>query len=271
MKGDIACREHWDEVAEHWRDSRPQRLWRQHADAVNADLVERWLPNTRALRLLKHDLFDEAATGGLYPLLQRRAQLVVGMDLSAVTARVARSHGETMAVVCADARSLPFADDAFDVIVSNSTLDHFATRQELIESMRELNRVTRPGGELILTLDNGANPVVAFRNAVPFEWLRRLGIVPYYVGVTCGPRELKILLEDTNWELREMDAILHCPRFLTVRASQFFGRKSPEMQRRFVAWLARFEKLARWPTRYLTGYFVAALAVRRSEGRHGVS
>jgi SAM-dependent methyltransferase len=263
MKDDIALREHWDEVAEHWRDMRPQRLWRQHADAVNVDLVERWLHRVQASRLLKTDLFDEAATGGLYPSLQSRARLVVGMDLSEVTARVAWSHAEGMRVACADARSLPFADGVFDVVVSNSTLDHFRTRQELIASMLELSRVTRPGGALILTLDNRGNPVVAFRNAMPFNWMRGLGIVPYYVGVTCGPRALKTLLEETRWELREMDAILHCPRFLAVRASQLFDRTSAETQRRFLAWLARFERLARWPTRYLTGYFVAALAVRK--------
>jgi len=264
MKDDATIREHWDQVAEHWRDSRPERLWRQHADAVNAGLVERWLCSTPVRRLLKTDLFDEAATGGLNPLLNSRARLVVGMDLSAVTVRVARSNSEGMAVACADARSLPFADSAFDVVVSNSTLDHFRTRQELIASMRELNRVTRPGGELVLTLDNKANPVVALRNALPFHWLRRTRIVPYYIGVSCGPRGLRRLLEETNWELREMDAILHCPRFLMVHVSQFLVRRAgAEAQRRFLTWLARFEGLARWPTRYLTGYFVAARAVRR--------
>jgi SAM-dependent methyltransferase len=271
MKDNVATREHWDQVAEQWRDSCPDGLWRQHADKVNGQLVERWLPRAPVGRLLKTDLFDEAATGGLNDQLQRRARLVVGIDLSVVTVCVARSNAKGMVVACADVRSLPFTDGAFDVVVSNSTLDHFRTRQELIASMRELNRVTRPGGELVLTLDNQTNPVVAFRNAVPFHWLRRLGIVPYYVGATCGPRALKTLLEETNWELREMDAILHCPRFPVIRASQFFGRRSPETQERFLAWLARFEGLARWPTRYLTGYFVAALAVRRSDGTYGVS
>ena len=170
-------------------------------------------------------------------------------------------------------RTLPsFADSAFDLVVSNSTLDHFQTRQELIASMRELNRVTRPGGELVLTLDNKANPVVALRNALPFHWLRRVRIVPYYVGVTCGPRGLRRLLEETNWELREMDAILHCPRFLMVHVSQFLVRRAgAEAQRRFLTWLARFEGLARWPTRYLTGYFVAARAVRRREAENSAS
>ena len=50
-------------------------------------LLARWLPAGITPRLLKTDLFDEAATGGLHDLLKERAALVVGMDVSAVTAR----------------------------------------------------------------------------------------------------------------------------------------------------------------------------------------
>jgi SAM-dependent methyltransferase len=268
MKDNAAARQHWDQVAEYWRELRPDGLWRQHADKINGDMVNRWLRDTPARRLLKTDLFDEAATGGLSGQLQKRAQLVVGIDISGVTVQVAQSQVNGMAVACADVRSLPFADQTFDVIVSNSTLDHFGTRRELVASLQELHRVTRPGGELILTLDNRANPVVAFRNAMPFQWLNQVGILQYYVGVTYGPRGLRRLLAETNWELREMDAILHCPRFLAVQASQLLLRRgSVDAQRRFLTWLGRFEGLARLPTRYLTGYFVAARAVRRTEAK----
>ena len=264
MQNNVSNREYWDEVAEHWRDSRPDGLWRQHADRVNKDLVERWLRSTPVGRLLKTDLFDEAATGGLNEQLQSRGRLVVGIDLSGITARAAQPQANGMVIACADVRRLPFADETFDVVVSNSTLDHFRSRNELIASMRELSRVTRPGGELVLTLDNRANPVVALRNALPFHWLNRIRVLPYYVGVTCGPRGLRTLLAETNWELREMDAILHCPRFLVIQLSQMLVRRAGiKTQKQFLTRLAHFERLARWPTRYLTGYFVAAHAVRR--------
>jgi SAM-dependent methyltransferase len=270
MKYDASNREHWDQVAEHWRDSRPDGLWRLHADKINADLLDRWLPRNLVGRLLKTDLFDEAATGGLNDQLQERARLVVGIDLSGVTASVAQSRANGMMVACADVRFLPFADGTFDVVVSNSTLDHFQTRSELIASMRELSQVTRPGGELVLTLDNRANPVVALRNALPFHWLNRIGVLPYYVGVTCGPRGLRKLLAETNWELREMDAILHCPRFLVIQMSQLLARRGYiETQKMLFTWLTRIERLARWPTRFFTGYFVAARAVRRRDETYG--
>ena len=46
----------------------------------------------------------------------------------------------------ADVRRLPLADNRVDVVLSNSTLDHFDTEQEIEESLHELARVLKPGG-----------------------------------------------------------------------------------------------------------------------------
>lgn len=254
---------HWDDVGHAWTAAQPEALWRLHSDAVNRRLLRRWLPPAPVARLLKTDLFDEAATGGLHNLLKERATLVVGMDLSAVTAREARRRADGLTATRADARALPFADAAFDVIVSNSTLDHFESRDEIVASLRELRRILKPGGQLILTLDNLANPVVAVRNAIPFAWLKRLGIMRYFVGVSCGPRGMRKLLIESGWRIEEMDAVLHCPRFFSIQVGEWLYRRAgAAAQRRYLDTLLKFEGLARWPTCYLTGYFVAARAVR---------
>lgn len=254
---------HWDDVGHAWTAAQPEALWRLHSDAINRRLLARWLPAGLTPRLLKTDLFDEAATGGLHDLLKERAALVVGMDVSAVTAREARRRANGLTATRADARALPFADAAFDVIVSNSTLDHFETRAEIVASLRELRRILKPGGRLILTLDNMANPVVAVRNAIPFAWLKRLGIMRYFVGVSCGPRGMRRLLAESGWRVEEMDAVLHCPRFFSIQVGEWLHRHAGAGARhRYLDVLQKFEGLARWPTRYLTGYFVAARAVR---------
>lgn len=253
----------WDDVGHAWTAAQPEALWRLHSDAINRRLLARWLPPAPVARLLKTDLFDEAATGGLHDLLKTRAGLVVGMDVSAVTAREARRRADGLTATRADARSLPFADAAFDVIVSNSTLDHFETREEIVASLRELRRILKPGGRMIITLDNLANPVVAVRNAIPFAWLKRLGIMRYFVGVTCGPRGMRRLLEESGWRIEEMDAVLHCPRFFSIQVGEWLYRRAgAAAQRRYLDTLLKFEGLARWPTRFITGYFVAARAVR---------
>ena len=71
----------------------------------------------------------------------------------------------------ADVRSLPCPDEHFDLIVSTSTLDRFDDFADLVAGLRERQRVLRPGGALILTLDNLANPAVRLPNAVPFPFL----------------------------------------------------------------------------------------------------
>lgn len=257
--------DYWDGVAKTWRETRPQLLWRAHSDAVNTLLLSHWLPATRVERLLKTDLFDEAWSKGLYPLLSSSAKTVIGMDISVFSPHAARSRYNGLRAICADVRRLPFLDGAFDVLVSNSTLDHFESHEEIITSLRELHRVLRPGGQLLLTLDNLANPCVALRNLLPFRLLKRLRIVPYYVGATFGPHRLKRVLRQLNFEVIEVNGLMHCPRVLCVVVARLLERyATAETQKRFLRFLLTFEHLSRVPTRYLTGQFVAVKAVRCS-------
>ncbi|MCX7887425.1 MAG: methyltransferase domain-containing protein [Verrucomicrobiae bacterium] len=245
---------YWEKVGTEWRQSQPDKLWRVHSDVVNRAWLESCWPQRKVERVLKTDMFDEAVGEGVFGLLRSRARLAVGMDI-ALTTRPG---------VVADVRRLPFADSAFDLIVSNSTLDHFQTEEELVASLRELRRVLRPGGELLLTLDNAANPIVAVRNILPFALLHRLGLTPYQVGVTCGPWKLRRWLRGTGFDVAGMGALLHCPRVLAVKQARAVEQSGNVTRReRFLKRLMRWERLARWPTRWLTGYFVAVKAVRK--------
>lgn len=257
---------HWDAVAERWKQAPPQLLWRAYSDRFYRTLLQRWFPPGRAERTLKTDLFDEAYGQGLAPFLADRSQHVTGIDLSPVVLRAAQARHPRLEGVRADIRRLPFPDDWFDVVVSTSTLDHFSTLEDVRRSLHELFRVLQPGGHLLLTLDNAANPIIALRNALPFRLLNRLGLVPYYVGATCGPRRLRKMVRAAGFHVREVDAVLHCPRALAVKASRLLERHArPQTQRRFLRLLERFEALARWPTRFRTGHYVAVRAVKAAQ------
>lgn len=256
--------QYWDSVGARWSELDDQLLWRQHSDAVNLKLLARWLPNSKVSHLLKTDVFDEAFGEGLYPMLASRATRLVSIDISGSTLQLARARYLDMPTVKADVRCLPYANSVFDIVVSNSTLDHFTSRDQIIESLRELSRVLAPDGQLLLTMDNLANPAVYLRNALPFRWLKGLGVLPYYVGVTCGPRRLRHYLRQAGFDVLETTAILHCPRLVAVAlASYLNGRVGKQTQRRFLRFLSGFEQIERWPTRYLTGYFVAVRAAKR--------
>jgi SAM-dependent methyltransferase len=254
---------YWNRIARESAAARPQRTWRDYCDQINIGLLRRLLPAGAGRLLLKTDLFDEASiSGGLALELVRHAGRVVGVDLAPVTARAARARHAGVAVLVADVRRLPFRDRSFDRIVSNSTLDHFATLDQLAASLIELRRVLRDGGCLVLTLDNLRNPLVALRNALPDRLRRGLGLVPYYVGATCGPGRLRRLMVRAGFEVQAVETVMHCPRFLAVAIAGWIERSArSETRRRFIAHLMGWERLGRWPTRSLTGHFIALSAV----------
>jgi SAM-dependent methyltransferase len=248
----------WDSVLEGWEPSRGERFLRAYSDAVNGALARAWLPRGDGLRVLKTDLFDEAVGAGVYPALRERAGRVVGIDVSPAVLEAARARYPELEAREGDVRRLDFADGSFDAVFSNSTLDHFATLDDAEAGLRELRRVLVPGGRLLVTLDNGANPLVAARNALPDALLRRLRLVPYPTGATCGPRRLSRLLAAAGFELEASRAVMHFPRLL-ARAAAAPGRPAtPTVLRAVLA----FERLGQAPTRYLTGQFVAASARR---------
>jgi SAM-dependent methyltransferase len=254
----------WNALARQWRASGPQALWRKHSDAVNSALLARWMPEQSGARLLKTDAFDEAFGSGLIDFLAGRVQQVVIIDVADEVLRAALARRSALAAVQADVRRLPFADESVDIVISNSTLDHFDSIEQIVRSLQELARVLSPGGRLILTMDNPANPIVRLRNALPFGWLFWIRLVPYRVGVTVGAEQLKVLLSRRGFDNVETTAILHCPRVLAVPLAGLLDRYgSKRAKELFQRLLMMMERLGGLSTRFRTGHFVAVRAVKR--------
>jgi SAM-dependent methyltransferase len=212
--------------------------------------------------LLKTDLFNEGIAEGLYPALEPYADRVYGMDLSIGTVRTAQARHPRLLGVAADARRLPFRDGSFDVVVSNSTLDHFEAVADIAVSIAEVSRVLCANGHLLISLDNLANPLVALRNALPLDLLQRIGLVPYYVGASYGPRRLRHVLTQSGFEIEASGAIVHCPRWLAVALCRIAERRlrSTAAQQRWLRLLTGFERCSSLPTRYLSGHLIVARA-----------
>ena len=263
-----AAREYWDAVAEEWTANQRFALWRRHSDAINSALLRRWLPAQRVVRLLKTDLFDEAVSQGLYPLLAEYADELVGVDVSPGIVELVKARFPAFKSRVADVRELPFADASFDVIVSLSTLDHFDSKQDIEMALNELARVLQPGGHLLLTLDNLSHPAVWLRSILPQRLLLGLGLVPYRVGTTCSPRQLELYCRQTGLELECTTAVLHCPRALAVAGARLLEHASVQTQHHYLKFLTLFERLEDCPIRFLTGHFTAIHA--RKPGKGGI-
>lgn len=259
-------------MAAVWLERPPDGLWRRHSDAVNGRLLERWLPASLG-RVLKTDLFDEAVGDGLAGLLASRAEHVVGIDLNPAIVEAARRRHPAIGAVVADVKALPFADGGFDAVVSNSTLDHFDDEEEIAAALRELARVLRPRGHLVLTLDNPANPVLALAKALPRERLNRawraaahrtvrVGLAPYYVGATLGQAEMREHASAAGLRPVAETTLVHAPRVLAVVVASLLERRSERLQAPFLRLLAECERLADTPAARYTAHLNALLAVK---------
>lgn len=252
--------EYWDGIAAEWSE-RQGRAWRMVSDAVNVRLLERWLPRNPSGSVLKTDLFDEATGNGLVPWLAASFARVSGVDIAPEIVRTVKQQHALLTAEVADVRHLPFESGSFDCVVSNSTLDHLATREEIGVAVRELHRVMRSGSHLLITLDNPLNPIVGVRSIIPASW--RKGLLPYALGATLGPRALRVLLEQSGFDVLKTGAVFHSPRVLVVLAGRLVDRHRAQVKRRYAGLWAPFEALGVLPTRYLTGHFVAVLARKR--------
>ena len=262
--------DYWDRIAKKSCGGKHEDLWRAHLKEVYQGLMDRWIGNSKGGIILKTDLYDEAISShGLIPLCGQKCERVIGIDLSFEVAMAARrrmikqwkgSHN----VVCTDVRNLAFRSDFFDQVISNSTLDHFSHKKDIIVSLKELWRIMKPGGTLIITLDNPSNPVVFLRNLSPYRLLKLFGIIPFYMGVTLSKPQLIRALESSGFTVHGNTAIIHSPRILAIWTGYIVDRIGSERIKVYFHRLLRiFEHLEKFPTRYLTGYFVAVKAIRR--------
>jgi SAM-dependent methyltransferase/uncharacterized protein YbaR (Trm112 family) len=84
---------------------------------------------------------------------------MVGMDINLSSLRVARALAERFTpgniphFVLGDARTLPFARDAFDNVFSYSVVQHFS-RANAAKIAAEVGRVLRPGGRSAIQMPN---------------------------------------------------------------------------------------------------------------------
>lgn len=133
------------------------RGWRR-AVAGALDLV----PGERVLDLAAGTATSSAA-------LARTGADVVGCDFSLGMLRVGRrADHEGVELVAGDALALPFADGAFDAVTISFGLRNTADRDL---ALRELLRVTRPGGRLVVC--EFSSPVWAPFRVVYLNYLMR--------------------------------------------------------------------------------------------------
>jgi len=125
--------------------------WRKMGDTfdmVRLQLIaDRVCPGENVLEV-------DCGPGVMAELMRDRGAHVTGTDLSGVAVQRAREKGFEVTQVDLDTEPLPFEDESFDTVVSNSAIEH---RFFYDRSLDECARVLRRGGKFILCLPNIAH------------------------------------------------------------------------------------------------------------------
>lgn len=150
-----------------------QRARRQMMDAIS------WRGDERVL---------DVGCGNGFVLIEAAKHLTTGTatgidvwktQAGAQSAQVARRNahlegvGDRIDIQNADARAMPFDDHTFDVIVSSLMLHHAGGKTDREQVLREMVRVLKPGGTILLydawPLINGAARQLRARGLNPIE------------------------------------------------------------------------------------------------------
>lgn len=107
----------------------------------------------------KKKVLDAGSGPGLYALhLAEKGHFVTGIDIDKekvkLSTEIAKRMGSTAEFVAGDLCALPFPDNSFEVIVCSDVIEHIPDDRK---ALREMARVLRPEGKLVLTT-TGNNP-----------------------------------------------------------------------------------------------------------------
>jgi ubiquinone/menaquinone biosynthesis C-methylase UbiE len=132
---------------------------------LGASAFARWLEWRKLLKWLNpqkgEKILDIACGDGELSLrIAAKGAEVHGLDMSATGIASAKRLAAIAKIKCeftvGDAERLPYADGFFDKVVCSSSLEHF---KDDAKSLSEMQRVLKPGGRAVLTVDSFTYPI----------------------------------------------------------------------------------------------------------------
>jgi ubiquinone/menaquinone biosynthesis C-methylase UbiE len=246
---------------------------RRFSRAIEFSILRRWLGARRGVAL------DLGCGDGEYAAqLALMGFRVVGLDLAIGElrdARVATGPELDTRFVCGDATRLPFRDQAFDLVLSNSVIEHIPADTAVFAEVR---RVLKDDGQFILTTDTFPDHVSPWLRHVPERWRRQAfrGVTDltavmrqshetrHHVSQYYTPDLLRARLQGAGLSVTHVQSYMNGPvtagifeLHLLLEALDLYNALS----RRFYP---LFHATTGVPTRTNPGYGLAACAIRPS-------
>ncbi|HEY1015208.1 MAG TPA: methyltransferase domain-containing protein [Herpetosiphonaceae bacterium] len=138
----------WRPDYESWRE---KRLWQERYQGERLKLIETFGGELAGRRILE---ISCGMGGTLVALAQAGADPVAtefNREYCAIAQRRGERHGLNLPILNAVGERIPFADDSFDLAICWDIVEHV---QDPLAMLRELRRVVRPGGRVLLTIIN---------------------------------------------------------------------------------------------------------------------
>ena len=141
---------HFDEIAAVYDESLPPHV------------VEHYL-RKRVRFVVEHcplgaGLDVGCGTGVLAERLQAAGYTMTGVDPSDGMLEILSRRAPHIATSTASGAALPFADDSFDLVMCVAVMHHVADPDAVYTTLREMVRVSRPGGRVLVWDHNPRNP-----------------------------------------------------------------------------------------------------------------
>jgi ubiquinone/menaquinone biosynthesis C-methylase UbiE len=127
------------------------------APHINAHYAHKRVAFVRAIGGHGPVLDVGCGTGRLANDFKQAGYAVYGLDLSVgMLGVMRREHG--ILGSCGNSYQLPFADGSFGVVICVAVLHHVVDPEPVAHTIREMVRVTRPGGRTVIWDHNPNNP-----------------------------------------------------------------------------------------------------------------
>jgi SAM-dependent methyltransferase len=258
-------RQAWDSLA-----SRPCPNW--YLDPVVAlqkkrihqRLIRKWVGTHPSGLILKTDLFEDAwgLDAIIFDLFAPGIATLLGTDIAHATVKAAEAVAapeQPLYGFVSDLRHLPLAPASLDMVVSTSTLDHFDNRAEFERTLVQICEALKPGGTLIITLDNPLNPLYPI-----LRLASSTGLAPFQLGYSPTVATFISDLRQQGFDILDLDWLIHNPRVLSTVLILLVRRVCGRRAGKPIRWLlSLFAFQDRLRTRRFTACFYAVYARKR--------
>lgn len=239
----------WDHFFQKSKSHHLSKSIAEYKKSETRKLIIKWLKNELHKKTLKTDCYEEVFS---YDSVVDLFSNITIIDISRRAIEIAKRNFPNKKFLVGDICKLPFKNNSFDVIVSLSTIDNISYKK-VNAALKEIKRVLKPKGKLLITIDNKENLLYSF-----FYFLNKyLKFTKYYQDRCYSRQEIIKLLDKHNFKIEKIESLIHVipgTNFLVKFIEKINYRYMPE----FIFKIARF--LSKSKIRFQAGWFISILA-----------